>query len=155
MPKTNYIGAFALVFIVVAFLALYRIQYKSVDPPQEANRVSDVAASKTTVTALLQSYKESTIRADLRFKNRVWEISGAIARIETNWLGQPVLRLRGDNPQAGEVYFICQREEKDKVAQLRNGGSVTIRGIGQGRYRYGVKFSYCIIVPKTRRLDDN
>ena len=148
MRKIELIGSLALVGLLAVIIVAYTILYDPEAPlTPDPEPIPDSTPSKTTVTALLRSYEKDATRADRAFKGKIWEISGTISRIEENWLGQPVLRLKGDDPQAGEVGFICRKGEEDRVAYLKSGDEITLRGIGQGRSpRYGVRFKSCIIV---------
>ena len=148
MDRLDLIGTVALVSLMVALIAVFSVQYRPAERLSDgADSVPDSAASKTTVTALLRAYEKNSGEADRTFKNRTWEVSGTIVRIEENWLGCPVLRLKGDDPRAGEVCFILQRAEADEIGSLGDGDTISIRGIGQGRSpRYGVKFRHCTVV---------
>ena len=148
MGKIELIGALALVGLLAAIIVAYTILYDPTAPlAPNPEPISDSAPSKTTVTALLRSYEKDAARTDRAFKGKIWEISGTISRIQENWLGQPVLRLKGNDPGAGEVGFICRQEEEVRVAYLKSGGEITLRGVGQGRSpRYGVRFKNCVIV---------
>ena len=148
MDRLDLIGTVVLVSLMVALIAVFSVQYRPAERLSDgADSVPDSAASKTTVTALLRAYEKNSGEADRTFKNRTWEVSGTIVRIEENWLGCPVLRLQGDDPRAGEICFILRRAEGGKIGSLGDGDTISIRGIGQGRSpRYGVKFRNCKVV---------
>lgn len=145
MEKNELASSLAIVFLLSSIITTYTILYDpTVLERSDRTSIADLTFSKTTVKSILQNYEKDFFRSNLAYKDKIWEVSGTIVRIEKNWFGQPVIRLKGNELQAGEISFIFHQEE-DRVSNWNKGDEVSIRGIGKGKSpRYGIKFKNCI-----------
>ena len=147
MQKPELLGALGLVVLLTAMIVVFTLQYEpAVRPPYAVTEAPDETAHKTTVAALLRAYQKNHAQWDRAFKNQTWEVKGIVSRIERNWLGHPVVRLRGPADRSGAVPFILRQEEDEQVAFLQQGDTVVVRGVGEREPRHGIRFRNCVLV---------
>lgn len=84
--------------------------------------------------SLLLDYGTNEVAADPKYKNRILAVRGAIGTISKDFMDNPIVALLGDDPAQGLLYcYFDKKVNTDKLAQLRTGNIVVIRGRCQGR----------------------
>ncbi|MCZ6632035.1 MAG: hypothetical protein O7G87_01405 [bacterium] len=148
MSRSNLVGAVILVVFMAVLIAVYTDQY---DPKAPLSRgtieATNKAPVKITIKKLLLAYEKDARRADGVLRGKLCDVTGTIATKDVNWLGEPVIRLKGDSAEAGMVSFIFEKGEAKRVGYLQPEEPITIRGVCQGKVpRYGVRFKQCTVV---------
>jgi len=91
----------------------------------------DLSVIKISAEKLYSEFQANPLATKLKYKDKILEVTGVISRIDTNPLLGVYVRLIGDRAKAGytgvEFYF-SSKEEREKVASLSKGQTVTIRG---------------------------
>ena len=149
MSRVNLVGAVILVVFMAVLIAVYTAQY---DPKAPLSRgmieaTNEGAPIKITIKKLLLAYEKDAGRADRVLRGKLCDVTGTIATKDVNWLGEPVIRLKGDDAGVGMVSFIFEKGEAKIVGYLQPEEPITIRGVCQGKVpRYGVRFKQCTVV---------
>ena len=148
MSASNWIGGFVLVVLFGGILWFYNAEYDPTAPiKQETVPKAGGDSIRVSVAQVLAGYRKDAKRADRVLKDRIATVSGTIASIRTNWLGEPVVELRGDRAADGTVFFVLKKDQATPLEAIRPGDPVSLEGICVGkRPRYGIKFEGCILV---------
>ncbi|MEN6316618.1 MAG: hypothetical protein ABFD25_20475 [Clostridiaceae bacterium] len=105
-------------------------------PKQKATEkaAKEEASPMETVTAgdIARAYHENTVAADQRFKSKKIKISGKVADINTDIMGNPYITLRGGVNQFMEPQFAFNKSSADSLANLKKGSKVTLICTGKG-----------------------
>lgn len=81
---------------------------------------------------LANAYDENTVAADQRFKGQRFKVKGVVTDINTNFMGAPVVLLRGGVNQFLEPHFEFDKDAANQLASLKKGQSVTLECTGRG-----------------------
>jgi len=87
---------------------------------------------EVTARELAQAYDENTVAADTRFKGLRFRVSGVVTDINTDFMGDPVIVLRGGVNQFMEPQFGFDKKAAQALAQVRKGSTVTMECEGKG-----------------------
>lgn len=87
---------------------------------------------ETTPNELATAYDENTVRADTKFKGKKYLVTGLVADISTDVMGDAYLVLRGGVNQFMQPHFTLQDSEKNKAGDLKKGQKVSLICIGGG-----------------------
>lgn len=87
---------------------------------------------KTTARELAAAYDENTVAADAKYKGKRFSISGIVTDINTDFMGDPVILLRGGVNQFMEPQFSFDKSEAGEVAKIKKGITITIECRGKG-----------------------
>ncbi|MFJ2487846.1 hypothetical protein [Pseudomonas sp. NPDC087639] len=100
----------------------------------ELEKAKQELASTPTVTAsdIAVAYNENTVAADQKFKGKKFKVSGTVTDINTDFMGNPYLTLRGGVNQFMEPQFAFEKSEADSLASLKKGAKVTLLCVGKG-----------------------
>ncbi len=77
---------------------------------------------------IIAAYKANEIAADNRFKGHSILIAGYVSEIEKDFLGDPVVRLEGGEYELFGLACTFKRTEMEKLAALRRGQALLLRG---------------------------
>ena len=96
---------------------------------KDSNAVVDSSVIRVSAEKLFSDFQENSVAARLKYDGKILEVTGKIAKIGNDPLGDYV-RLIGDEAMAGYggLHFYGVNKEKEKVALLKKGQTVTIRG---------------------------
>lgn len=91
-------------------------------------------ATVPTISAqqIAQAYDENTVAADQAFKGKRFKVKGVIDSINTDFMGNPYVTIRAGVNQFMEPQFKFNKDQTDRVAQLRKGATVTLACTGHG-----------------------
>lgn len=100
----------------------------------ELEKSKQELAATPTVTAgdIAVAYNENTVAADQKFKGKKFKVSGTVADINTDFMGNPYLTLRGGVNQFMEPQFSFEKTDADSLASLKKGTKVTLLCVGKG-----------------------
>jgi len=86
----------------------------------------------TTAVDVARAYEENTVAADQQFKGRKYMITGTVADINTNFMGDPYVTLKGGVNMFMEPEFAFPKSASAQLAALSKGAQVSIlcRGLG-------------------------
>jgi hypothetical protein len=87
---------------------------------------------QTTARDLAQAYEENTVAADAKFKGKRFRVSGVISAINTDFMGDPVIVLRGGVNQFMEPQFSFDKSDIDAIGKLKKGSTITMECKGKG-----------------------
>lgn len=101
---------------------------------REGEAAAAVAADLPTVTArdLTSAYAANTVAADQQFKGKKFKVTGTVADINTDIMGEPYVTLEGGENQFMEPQFKFDESAKSQLAQLQKGMQVTLACTGAG-----------------------
>lgn len=99
-----------------------------------------------TATQLASEYQTNPGASDVKYIDRVLEISGTIAEITTDQNGATVIILRDEQVETGVLCTLTE-ETKKQVAGQTVGGKITIKGTCTGML-FEVVLNKCIILDK-------
>lgn len=85
-----------------------------------------------TADAIAKAYDENTVAADQRFKGKQFKVSGVIDAINTDFMGDPYITLKGGVNQFMEPQFKFDKAALDQLATLKKGMTVTLVCTGAG-----------------------
>jgi hypothetical protein len=105
---------------------------------QESNRstsnttaevVQGPVVFNTTVKELETAYKENTVAADLKYKNKRFKISGTVKDINTDIFSNAYITMKGENMFMGPQFEL---EDKNQAISLKQGQRITMICTGYG-----------------------
>ncbi|MDP3266383.1 MAG: hypothetical protein Q8M39_06115 [Sulfuricurvum sp.] len=94
---------------------------------QEIDNLPSVSASE-----IASEYNENTVAADQKFKDQKFKVTGTIADINTDFMGDPYLTLKGGVNQFMEPQFGFEKSDAAQLANFAKGQKVTLICIGKG-----------------------
>lgn len=100
---------------------------------EKAKVVAELAAMPVvTASAIASAYDANTVAADQQFKGKKFKVSGTVADINTNFMGQPYVTLRGGVNQFMEPQFAFEKSDAEQLVSLKKGSKVTLLCTGKG-----------------------
>jgi hypothetical protein len=87
---------------------------------------------QTTARDLARAYEENTVSADAKFKGKRFRVSGVITAINTDFMGDPVIVLRGGVNPFMEPQFSFDKSAIDAIGKLKKGSTITMECKGKG-----------------------
>ncbi len=105
-----------------------------VDPPKQVAEPTKKEKPILVVSAadLASDYNDNTIAADQKYKGKEYKVSGTVMSIDTDFMGDPYLTLKGGVNSFMEPQFKFEPSEKNQLATLKKGDKVTMVCIGSG-----------------------
>jgi len=117
------------VIIVVAGIFILPNIIKGFGDAKTEDAIQQEPAISITASELIAAYDENEVTADGKYKNKNLEVTGTIASIGSG-INDPYIVLRdGDSYIGVQCYF----ENQSKLAELKKGDQITIKGIGKGK----------------------
>lgn len=129
MKVLKWVGGILLVLIVIGIVA---------GPDDQATQSAEAApqdvASLPEVTArdIAAAYNENTVAADMRFKDKQFKVSGTVTDINTDFMGDPYITMRGGVNEFMEPQFGFDKSALQQLAGIKKGMKVTLRCTGSG-----------------------
>ena len=88
---------------------------------------------KANPTDIISEYNENEIAADLKYKDKMVEISGRITSIAKDILNKPYITFDSrDEIEFRKVQIYFDKNDQNTLSHLKNGQKITIRGIVSG-----------------------
>lgn len=111
----------------------------------KAEEKKEVVAIKVSAVDLAAAYEENEVKADKDYKDKTIETTGKISDIGVI-LGQTyvVLSSGKDFSITNVQCFFKDKEQIDKIADLKKGGTVTIQGVVDGK-SMNVAVNNCVL----------
>lgn len=102
--------------------------------PQEPEPPAPPETPPPTVTArdIALAYAENTVAADQVYKGRRFRVTGVVRDINTDFMGDPYLTLKGGQNEFMEPQFKFTKDDAQDLAKLRKGHKVTLECTGRG-----------------------
>lgn len=91
--------------------------------------VQEPVVFNTTVKELETAYKENTVAADLKYKNKRFTISGTVKDINTDIFSNAYITMKGENMFMGPQFEL---EDKNQAISLKQGQRITMICTGYG-----------------------
>ncbi|HYW57702.1 MAG TPA: hypothetical protein VE934_12120 [Polaromonas sp.] len=85
-----------------------------------------------TASEISKAYEENTVSADMTFKGKELKIVGVVSNINTDFMGDPYLTLKGGVNQFMEPHFSFSKDAMGELARLKKGSKVTVICTGAG-----------------------
>jgi hypothetical protein len=84
---------------------------------------------------LVAEYQKNALAADAKYKSQLIDVKGKVARVGRGLVGDPYVQLGGSalEDAFGVTCYLAKSAEA-AAAQLKEGESVTMRGVCQGLY---------------------
>ena len=110
----------------------------------------DIAGKSPEVTVsayeIYQAYEANEVAADLKYKEKVIQVSGVVESIGTDFMDTIYVSLSvGDEYEISSVQCFFADSHKADAASLSKGQRVTIKGLGDG-YLMNVLLRGCTLV---------
>ena len=110
----------------------------------------DIASKSPEVTVsayeIYQAYEANEVAADLKYKEKVIQVSGVVESIEKDLMDTIYVSLSvGDEYEISSVQCFFADSHKADAASLSKGQRVTIKGLGDG-YLMNVLIRGCTLV---------
>ena len=99
---------------------------------QEITKQEIDALPNVTASAMASAYSDNTVAADQQFKDKKFKVTGTVADINTDIMGNPYITLRGGVNQFMEPQFAFDKSDAAKLANLKKGSKVSLICIGKG-----------------------
>lgn len=85
-----------------------------------------------TATAIAKAYEENTVAADQKFKGKRFKITGTVVSINTDFMDNPYVTLKGDVNPFMEPHFSFDKSSSAQLASLYKGAVITLVCTGKG-----------------------
>lgn len=97
---------------------------------------------------LYQEYQDNAINADSKYRDKILKLTGAVDNINREIAGNPYITFKvGDKNSFKDVRITFKKSEEEKVANLKKGQTVTIKGKCSGQLATGtVSLNDCEII---------
>lgn len=117
-----------------AAAAAAREQKNAQQAAEQQAQVQQEAAAMPVITAadIAKAYNENTIAADQQFKGKKLKVTGTVTDINTNFMGEPYLTLRGGVNQFMEPQFAFDKNASAQLATVKKGAKVTLICVVKG-----------------------
>ncbi|MDP7676284.1 MAG: hypothetical protein QGI92_04810, partial [Dehalococcoidales bacterium] len=86
-----------------------------------------------TAVTLYSDYQVNSVAADLKYKRRLVEVTGAVTKIEVDILGNPTVMFGMNSNNMSGVLATFKKSELNNVANISLGQTITIIGTGNGK----------------------
>lgn len=106
----------------------------------------EVVLPLVTANELAHAYDENTVAADQRFKGQRFKVKGTVTDINTNFMGAPVVLMRGGVNQFLEPQFEFDKNAVNQLAALKKGQSVMLECTGRGDVAKTPMSDDCVLV---------
>jgi hypothetical protein len=100
---------------------------KRLKAKQELDALPAISAN-----SLAAAYNENTVAADQKFKDKKFKVTGLVASINTDFMGDPYITLSGGVNQFMEPQFGFSKTEAERLANLKKGTKVSLVCVGKG-----------------------
>jgi hypothetical protein len=112
---------------------------------QEEKDIREGPAITVSAVELFGQYKGNQLDADQKYKDKVLELSGAVAQVATQeGIDKFTVELQtGEADETIDCNF--KKDHKEELAKLMPGQQVTIRGKCKGKFRGSVTLEKCIL----------
>ena len=138
----RHMGHFSMtVLLVVCALAL--VSCESQKRVQEKKVTGKPAKYVVTAEALLNEYEENQVAADLKYKGQVIVVKGRINDIGEDILKTPYITLCADEWGLSCVQCFFADNEKPKLARLKKGQFIQVKGLCDGKAIFNVILKGC------------
>lgn len=97
-----------------------------------------------TANDMARAYEENTVAADALFKGKKFKVTGTVASINTDFMGNPYITLRGGVNQFMEPQFGFDDSFAPHLSQWRKGAKVQLVCIGKGDVAKTPMSSECV-----------
>lgn len=140
------IGGVFLLFIILGMIGSDPdVQVASENREQEKNE-AQVAEIKVTAVELSQAYDNNKVSADVKYKDKIVEVSGIVDSIGKDILNDPYVTLKGRATSLFGVQCMFSRASEGELANLSKGQSITLKGRVDGELIGNVLVRGCTIV---------
>ncbi|WP_276370519.1 hypothetical protein [Chryseolinea sp. H1M3-3] len=118
MRTTVIILIISIAGVIIVGYRLYNKEHRSVEKEQSI---------RIDAVQLFKSFETDEVTANLKYLDKVVEVSGEVSEVMTNQMGASVLLLETDNPLYGVSCTMANGK-----ANVRRGMQVSIKGICTG-----------------------
>lgn len=87
-----------------------------------------------TARDIALAYAENTVAADQAYKGKRFRVTGVVSDINTDFMGDPYLMLKGGQNEFMEPHFKFTKDDAQELAKLRKGHKVTLECTGLGDF---------------------
>lgn len=122
------VGLIALGIIIVA--TNKSPEQKAAEIKQSKQEMAGVPA--ITAANIAAAYNENTVAADQQFKGKKFKVRGTVNDINTDFMGDPYITLRGGVNEFMEPQFGFDRSEAAQLINVKKGSTVTMICVGKG-----------------------
>ena len=120
-----------------------KIRPKEVSTPKRVSQQPKIRG-RISAAELVEEYNSNEIAADMRYKGKVWRITGSVRSTEQSF-GSLYVILEGDG-FLNNVHCTLKDSEKSKAAMLSKGDDLAIQGKIDGEILGSVSVSKCVII---------
>jgi hypothetical protein len=142
---TPFIKNLIIVCLIITACAVV-VRYTGLDKPPASSKAAPAAAEPAlavSTVVLGDAYAENEIAADRIYRNKRLDITGRIENI-SEILG--TVRVDLEAPQNISVSCRFDDSQRDSVASLKTGQSVTLEGMNDGLTgKYFIEIDNCIV----------
>ena len=130
----------------VIFFILIALRCEDTSETSEVDVGSKPTDVKITAVKLFKDYESNEVAADEKYKNKILEVTGTIEDISVV-LGQIFIDLKTGEYELTSIHCSFSDTHKSKIAKLRKGQSVTVKGRCTGMLlNLGITLEKCVIL---------
>lgn len=132
-------GKTVISFMLIIMVCLFALGCSS--KTEKVANAKDIR--RYSVETLLRDYRDNEASADQKYKNKIFEVAGLVDSVRKRGGNYEVTISKDGNSIISSV--ACDFDEPKGVSSLRQGDSVIIRGIGNGK-NILPQLEYCILI---------
>ncbi len=107
------------------------IEHHRAEEEKEVLKEKPIEVDSTTLVA---NYRENTVSANKKYKDKVLRVTGVVKKIEERWIElESVHGFVGKNFDLLRVHIYLSDKEKTKMASLRQGQRIAVKGKCSGK----------------------
>ena len=132
-------GKTVISFMLIIMVCLFALGCSS--KTEKVANAKDVR--RYSVETILRDYRDNEASADQKYKSKIFEVTGLVDSVRKRGGNYEVTISKDGNSIISSV--ACDFDEPKGVSSLRQGDSVIIRGIGDGK-NILPQLEYCILI---------
>lgn len=132
--------------VYVALQDEYLSQPPITPEPKKAKPTPTPKPERISAEKLNDAFQENEVAANQRYKGQIIEVSGKVNSVESGFWGGVTVKIDADEYGVYQINCSMNRDQESKVASLKSGQKIVIRGKCTGKSFIEVELDDCDIV---------
>lgn len=139
MAEESAMRLLAIPIVVLVVILFFRTSDREIVHPEH------ISAFRMSAVSLSRTYLKDPAAADQRYRDRLIQVSGQVARVEQDMSGQLAIILQGSQSRFSGVECEVDQAQLGDVKDLRSGQRILVKGVGAGKTIH-VRLSDCLLL---------